>query len=243
MTFLALLLLTIAFCFAFRKAIQKAPWAFYLAAIAADIAYVLGAAGLAPHEVMVALMPLMQKCTLSLAFFFVVMGIGIFSAGGMVGRRLRPIRAELSIIACILALAHMGVYLQAYLLSLQSGASHNASTLISLVIAIVLLVLLFVLGITSFKIVKQHMNTHSWTKLQKLSYLFFALIFIHLAFMLFSSALKGSTAAQGALTVYLILFAGYGIARCCRHFKDSGFPSQDSHISVSSDAEARAESA
>lgn len=220
MLFPIVLIATIAFCFAFHKVIQMFPVAFYFLAFCMDAAYAAGAAGLLPHEASIALMPLMQKCTLSLAFFFVVMGIGAFTPNGAVGSRLRPIRAELSIIACILAMGHMFVYLQTYLSGITSGATHSSNVIASLVVALALLALLSVLGITSLGLVKRRMGKQKWASLQKWAYVFFALVLVHLLLMLTPSALKGSQTAFVALAMYLALFAAYGIARVWRYSRD-----------------------
>lgn len=88
--------------------------AFYVLAVAADVAYVIGVEGLLPRVVMGPLTLLMGKCVLSLALFVVVMYIGVFAKGSKVHQWLKPVRSELSIIACILACGHMAVYLGSY---------------------------------------------------------------------------------------------------------------------------------
>lgn len=75
------------------------------------MAYVIGVEGLLPRVVMGPLTLLMGKCVLSLALFVVVMYIGVFAKGSKVHQWLKPVRSELSIIACILACGHMAVYL------------------------------------------------------------------------------------------------------------------------------------
>ena len=163
----------------------------------------------------------MQKCTLSLALFFVVMAIGAFPHAGAVGKRLRPIRAELSIMAWILSLGHMCVYLASYVPRIAQGLGHSGSVLVSLSIALLLFALLFVLGVTSFRAVKRRMTRRSWTAVQRLSYLFFGLVFVHLMLMLAPAAMSGGLEALVSAAVYTALFSGYAVARIVRAYLDA----------------------
>ena len=106
MTFLMVLAVTVVACLALRTPLHKWPVAFYVLAVAADVAYVIGVEGLLPRVVMGPLTLLMGKCVLSLALFVVVMYIGVFAKGSKVHQWLKPVRSELSIIACILAFGH-----------------------------------------------------------------------------------------------------------------------------------------
>lgn len=109
---------------------------------------------------------------------------------------MKPIRAELSIIACILCLGHMAVYLGSYLPRLLGNASINSNVAVAFGVAVALFVLLALLGVTSLGIVKRAMSSRRWTRIQRFAYLFFALIFCHLALMLLPAALHGGVAAK-----------------------------------------------
>ena len=95
MTFLMVLAVTVAACLALRTPLHKWPVAFYVLAVAADVAYVIGVEGLLPRVVMGPLTLLMGKCVLSLALFVVVMYIGVFAKGSKVHQWLKPVRSEL----------------------------------------------------------------------------------------------------------------------------------------------------
>lgn len=155
--------------------------AFYVLAVAADVAYVIGVEGLLPRVVMGPLTLLMGKCVLSLALFVVVMYIGVFAKGSKVHQWLKPVRSELSIIACILACGHMAVYLGSY--APRLGGTLGVNVVSALVVALALLVLLLVLGVTSFGFVKKHMRTEGWKRLQRWAYVFFGLAYVHLMLM------------------------------------------------------------
>lgn len=85
------------------------------------------------------------------------MYIGVFAKGSKVHQWLKPVRSELSIIACILACGHMAVYLGSY--APRLGGTLGVNVVSALVVALALLVLLLVLGVTSFAFVKRRMRT------------------------------------------------------------------------------------
>ena len=215
MTFIIVLAVTAVACFALRNPLHKWPLAFYGLAIAVDVLFACGSFGMLPRSIWMPLLVLVQKCMVALAMFVVVMFIGCFSTESKVGLWLRPVRAELSIVACILACGHMAVYLASYIPRLLGGGL-SGNVLASLTLALVLLVLLLVLGVTSFQTVKKRMRTDSWKRLQKLAYPFFGLVYVHLILMLLPSALAGGAAAQTTVGVYTVLFGVYAVARVAR---------------------------
>lgn len=219
MTFIIVLAVTTVACFALRNPLHKWPLAFYGLAIAVDVLFACGSFGMLPRSIWMPLLVLVQKCMVALAMFVVVMFIGCFNKESKVGRWLRPVRAELSIIACILACGHMAVYLASYLPRLFNGGL-GGNVLASLVLALVLLALLLVLGVTSFQTVKKHMRTETWKRLQKLAYLFFGLVYVHLVLMLLPSALAGGAAARVTVGIYTVMFVGYAVARVARAVAD-----------------------
>ena len=207
MTFLMVLAVTVAACLALRTPLHKWPVAFYVLAVAADVAYVIGVEGLLPRVVMGPLTLLMGKCVLSLALFVVVMYIGVFAKGSKVHQWLKPVRSELSIIACILACGHMAVYLGSY--APRLGGTLGVNVVSALVVALALLVLLLVLGVTSFAFVKRRMRTDSWKRLQRWAYVFFGLVYVHLMLMLAPAASQGGEAAVASVVMYTVIFGAY----------------------------------
>lgn len=218
MTFLMVLAVTVAACLALRTPLHKWPVAFYVLAVAADVAYVIGVEGLLPRVVMGPLTLLMGKCVLSLALFVVVMYIGVFAKGSKVHQWLKPVRSELSIIACILACGHMEVYLGSY--APRLGGTLGVNVVSALVVALALLVLLLVLGVTSFAFVKRRMRTDSWKRLQRWAYVFFGLVYVHLMLMLAPAASQGGEAAVASVVVYTVIFGAYAVLRVRRAFVD-----------------------
>lgn len=218
MDFLLVFICAVVAAFALRNPIKKAPVAFYVLAVAVSVLFIAAEFFPMPRAVWSALFLLVQKCMLALALFAVVMLIGVFSRDSRVGRWLRPIRAELSIIAWILSLGHMAVYLASYLPRL--GGVNKGAVMISFVVALVLFALLLVLGVTSFNVVKKRMKKDTWKRVQMLAYPFFGLVYLHLMLMLLPPALHGGVAAQVSVAVYSVLFATYALLRVRRAMID-----------------------
>ena len=203
-----------------RKPIKAAPWVFYILAVLADVALLATTNMVLPREVRIAMAYLMQRGGLGVAMFVLVMYIGVFPRKGKISHWFRPIRAELSIIACILIAGHMCLFLPSYLPRLFGGAIVKGHVGGAIVIAICLLILVLLLGITSFRFVKKHMKARSWKKLQQLAYLFYALIFVHLILMLGPAAIAGNMRTATTAAIYLIVFAAYTVLRIWRAKED-----------------------
>ncbi|NTU89312.1 MAG: hypothetical protein HGA54_05305, partial [Actinobacteria bacterium] len=122
MEFAIILVCTIVACFLLRNPIKKSPALFYALAIIIDIVFITGTFIAIPHALWRVFFILIQKCTLALALFIVVMFIGVLPRNSKACIWLKPIRAELSIIAWILSLGHMAVYLESYIPKIFSGA-------------------------------------------------------------------------------------------------------------------------
>lgn len=201
--------------------IKSVPWFWYGLACAVDIVYAYGVVFSLPPVVLHVLSLAIQRCLLATALFAIVMYCGVFSDQSPVRRRLGPIRAELSIIACILAFAHCLNYLDSYLGVLsRSIAVINGNQLASLGLAVVVFALMVVLGVTSLKKVKQHMKAATWKRVQCSSYVFFALIYVHELLVLYPSAAKGVSDALATCVSCGIVFALYFGLRFARYCAD-----------------------
>lgn len=220
MTFAIVLLCTIAACLILRKPIKRYPLLFYGLAVVVCIIFFVSDPLVVPRSVWLVFLMLIQKCMLPLALFVVVMYIGVFPSNSKPYHWLKPIRAELSIIACILALGHMVVYLQSYLPRILSGGSFGTNVMASFVISLVLFFLLLILGITSFQAVKTRMSVETWKKIQKWAYVFFFLVYVHMVLMLLPSALNGGIASVVTVGVYSIVFGVYAVLRGVRAVSD-----------------------
>ena len=106
MNFLFLLIIAAVAAYLLRSPLKAHPSLFYSIAAMLVLLYFFGATFGVPRWLWMPLVDLIQKCALAVALFAVVMLIGCLGKEQTLYRRMKPIRAELSIIACILCLGH-----------------------------------------------------------------------------------------------------------------------------------------
>ena len=216
------LVLSIAFAILLRGPIRKVPWVFYLLAVIIDVIYLTGAALSVARQVALVGFPYVMRGLFAISFFIIVMYIGVLDEQNPVRKMLMPIRGELSVIACILAFGHAINYLQSYLTVIFGYSSMVAAhILIGMIIALIILILLIPLTITSFKSINSRMNADTWKRLQKASYVFFGLIYVHVLFILVPSALAGAPEAIISIVLYSVIFVLYAVLRVRRAVIDS----------------------
>jgi DMSO/TMAO reductase YedYZ heme-binding membrane subunit len=212
--FLITLACAIAFAFVFRTPLKKAPWVFYLIALVLVVLFVARASIGFPVYVERPIFYLMQKCTTAEALFVIVMYIGVLGDKSRIRAYLMPVRAELSILACLLALGHIVNYLMSFIPQvLGAGTSLRINILFSIGLAVLLVILLVVLGVTSFSAIKRAMSTVSWKRVQWFAYPFFLLTYVHILLFLLPSALSGAATAQFSVIVYSVVFIAYIVLR------------------------------
>ncbi|ACV23100.1 Ferric reductase like transmembrane component [Slackia heliotrinireducens] len=216
MTFLFTLIAVVIAAIALRKPIVKAPWVFYALAVLLDVVLLMSQTQVLPLQARLAIAYLMQRGGLGVATFILVMYIGVLPRASWASRWLRPIRAELSIIACILIAGHMCVFLPVYAMPFFTGNLSQINVIGAFAMALCLLVLVLVLGITSFRFVKRRMKARTWRKIQRFAYLFYALVFAHVTLMLAPAAAAGNTGTAATMGVYCVVFVVYTALRIHR---------------------------
>lgn len=230
MEFLLVFVVTTAAVMVLRNAIKKLPVLFYALAVLAVVGLFAGMYGYLGTW-WKPLILLVQRCMVALSLFTIVMFIGALPKGGKLDAWLHPIRAELSIIACILCLGHMFMYLAPYAARALSGTLQG-NIMASFVVAVVLFVLLVVLGVTSFNSVKKRMSGRTWKNIQRWAYPFFLLTYVHLMFMLAPSAMQGGDQAVFSVVMYSVIFVAYVVMRLMRYFADKKAAAAESEIAV-----------
>ena len=220
MAFPITLLFVFVACLVMQKPLRAVPWAFYALALLLDAAMIANSLGLLPQLARLPLAFLMRKGMLGVSLFVVVMYIGVLPRNGRLSRILRPVRAELSIMACLLIAGHMCTYLAVLLPQVIAGNVSAGNVVAAFYIAIVLLLLVVVLGVTSFRFVKRHMRARTWKNLQRFAYAFYALVYVHVLVMLSQATLSGSAAAIHNMIVYSAVFGVYLILRLWRAWMD-----------------------
>jgi DMSO/TMAO reductase YedYZ heme-binding membrane subunit len=219
--FLITLIITLALAFLLRKPLKRVPLVFYALALAvcAVSLWLFALPATERPALLNGLYFIMRRGYIALSLFTLVMFIGVFNENSPIRRALNPVRAEYSIIAAILIVGHFVPYLTGYLQQLISPFPLRDSIAVSLTLSCALLLLLTVLTVTSFNVVKQHMPSRDWKRLQRLSYLFFLLAYAHLSGFLLPAALQGSPIALTSIVIYSLIFVSYAILRVRRSFK------------------------
>ena len=220
MTFALTFAVALVACVLLREPLRRYSAVFYVAALAVVVVQLASAQLGLPKPVDLALLVLVKRCNVAMALFAIVMFIGVLPREGRVGSWMRPVRSEISIIACILCAGHVIGYAASYAPRALAGALVNPFVLAGLVAAIILTVLLAVLGITSLQPVKRAMNSMRWRRLQRLAYLFFVLACVHALLMLVPSALGGGVAATEGARAYSVLLIAYAVLRGARALAD-----------------------
>ena len=157
------ILAAIGVALAIRNPLQAHPFPFYAVALVADALTLWGGPllGLATdgNPLWAAFYGLMRRGIPAFALFTVVMFVGCLKNGSRPKRWLAPVRAELSILACVLSVPQ--ITYDAYWFS------------------VLLTAVLGVLGVLSFKLIRNRMPRRLWKGIQRLAYPFFVMVYVH----------------------------------------------------------------
>lgn len=162
--------------------------------------------------------PIFSRGALASALFILVMWMGALPNGSSAIKTLMPLRGELSILACILTLGHNIAYGKTYFRLLFTRPDRlPANQLSAALCSLVMIVIMLPLFVTSFKRVRRRMNGKSWKKLQRLAYLFYALMYVHVMLLNVPYAMKGRVSYVVNVLVYSAIFLSYAICRLLKH--------------------------
>lgn len=189
MLFLLAISLSLLFLLALNKSIRKHPVPFYIATVVIIVylfgAYLTGNYGWWPDWFMNYFVMLFARGALSTAMFAIVMYVAVLPEQWSVTKKLRGVRAEASIIASILALGH-NIYYGIYYFPHFFTEIHELEWpyAVATGISIVLILIMLPLLITSFRCVRKRMQAAKWKRLQQWAYLFYALLYGHIALVM-----------------------------------------------------------
>ncbi|MEC4271611.1 ferric reductase-like transmembrane domain-containing protein [Adlercreutzia sp. R25] len=218
MRFIIALVLSLALVVAFAKPLKKYPIPFYLGAVALVGLYFWGVSSGMRGEAWSVFQQIIHRCALAFLLFSVVMFVGVLNEKSRLRAHLMPIRRQLSIIACILAVGHIAFYTNSYLPHLVNVFSGRIG--LSFGLAAFIALLMIALFVTSFLAVKHRMKAAAWKAAQRLAYPFYLLTYVHLALLLMPSALSGSQVATVSIIVYSLVAGAYVVLRTCKALAD-----------------------
>lgn len=218
MNFLLVSLITVLLCYFCRKSIKKKANLYYISAIIIGVAVIFLDYSALPNSVNKIFDMFFRYGTASTAMFSIVMYSNAFIKFPFLQKNFMPIRAELSIIACILAYSHNIFTGQIYFVRLFTMPDKlKLPILCATIVSIMLLCIMTPLFITSFPSVRKKFKPKNWKKLQRLAYLFYGLIYLHIMLLMIPSALAGSSKYIINVIVYSIVFITYGVLRIYKY--------------------------
>ncbi|MFA9378641.1 MAG: hypothetical protein ACERKZ_18145 [Lachnotalea sp.] len=225
MLFIISIVSSLSFFLLFYKSIKKFCGLFYLLTVFTVI-YLFGSYQLNiyhwwPDWFMNYFVVQFSRGSLSTAVFAIVMYLGVLNKKIPGVLHLKSIRGEISIIGCILALGHNTYYGIYYFKHLFTNTNELAPPyIIASCITLVLIAIMLPLMITSFRFVRRKMKASNWKKLQRLSYLFYLLLYVHVMIVL-SSNIRGFSSVL-SIVIYSLVFLPYYVLRIRKYYKDNG---------------------
>lgn len=217
---IALAIVLCLVCFG-DKALKKHPVPFYIVGTAVTVAVVIVSQTefmrTLPEFVRDYVIGIFSKGSFSAALWCVVMWAGALPNGSAPIRKIMPIRGELSILASAVTLSHIVTYGIKYIKTLSNniklGRSFTNEFIFTCITVIVLTLIMLPLAVMSFKKIRRKMNPKTWKNIQRLAYVFYALIYVHIMILYIPQAQRGMTDKYISIIAYSIVFIGYAVMR------------------------------
>ena len=218
MNFLISIIITIFIIFIGRDFIKKHSKLCYalsaIISLALIIASYSGVLSNLPPFINTYVLPIFTKSAFPTSLFVIVMYTGALKNGSKLMKILMPIRAELSIIASILTLAHNIIFGRYHFVTLFTNPkSMSINMLLAAIISVVLIIIMIPLMITSFPSIRKKMKYKSWKKLQRLAYVFYGLIYVHVLLIMTPIAKTGNLQYILNVLIYSLVFLTYAAMR------------------------------
>ena len=217
---LVLCLAVTGLCFSLlEKQIRRRPFFFYLFFVLLSLLSLF-----LPHKfltppVAYVVNRLLKRGVLAGSMFLWVMYAIVLPQKSRLQRVMMTLRAQIAIGASILTLAHNIAYGQRYFVLLFTNAGKLKSyELIAACFSLVMILLLLPLTVTSFQVVRRKMNAKRWKQLQRLSYLFYGLLYLHIAFIYSNGLRQGKTEYLVQFALYTLLYGVYLMLRLTKAF-------------------------
>lgn len=217
MLFLIALIFAFTFAFFCGKALKKYPYIFYsVAALLTVVMAFLPSVDThnLPVFVNTYILGLFTRGTLATALWCVVMISGALPNGSVPIKKLMPIRGELSIFTAILTLGHNIGYGRTYFVLLFTNRERMSENQIyASICTIIMLAIMIPLTVMSFPKIRKKINARLWKKIQRIAYLFYALIYIHVMLLTIPMARSGREGYVFSVFIYSLVFFSYAFFR------------------------------
>ena len=99
--------------------------------------------------------------------------------------------------------------------------------------SLILIALMIPLFITSFYFVRKQMKARTWKSLQRLSYIFYFALWVHVVGLYLSAALAGTKMGDiYSLVIYTIIWVPYFVSRLAKYLRERGSGGDDDTMEV-----------
>lgn len=214
------LLSVLALSLIFTSSIRKNPKLYY--AIASTIAILTSLYELFGEKYKIELTGLLflfekasMKGFISIGFFILVMYAGALNKKLSLCKKLLKIRAQLAIMGSILILPHCVVYSYYIIGGMIKSKTLPNIHMIHLIVGFIAFLVMIPLYITSFKKIRYKMKFIKWKKLQRWSYLFYFLTYLHIMLII----LKHQPLDIFSMSLYTIIFGLYFALKVLKLFE------------------------
>ncbi|MDO4535831.1 MAG: ferric reductase-like transmembrane domain-containing protein [Clostridium perfringens] len=153
---------------------------------------------------------------ISIYLFVIVMFMGTMSRKISLTKYFMKIRAELAIIASVLIVPHIYIHGMKLILALMGSKTLTTDRIIYSIAGVIALVIMIPLFITSFNFVKRKLRGGMWKKIQRWSYAFYGLIYIHILF----AYLNEKVMDIKNITILSVVFGAYTVLRIMKAFSE-----------------------
>lgn len=159
---------------------------------------------------------LIYKGYISTYLFVIVMFMGTMSRKISLTKYFMKIRAELAIIASVLVVPHMYVHGVKLIKALENGKVLTTDRIIYSIAGVVALIIMIPLFITSFNFIKRKLKGGMWKKIQRWSYAFYGLVYVHILF----AYLNKKVVDVKAIIILSTVFGVYTVLRIAKALND-----------------------
>ena len=223
---LVLCLAVTGLCFSLlEKQIRRRPVFFYLFFVLLSLLSIFLPKQLTVPPLAYLINRLLRRGVLAGAMFLWVMYAIVLPQKSRLQRVMMSLRAQIAIAASILTISHNIAYGQHYFVLLFTNAGKLKSyELIAACFSLAMILLLLPLTVTSFQVVRRKMQAKRWKQLQRLSYLFYGLLYLHICFIYTSGLRKGKSEYLVQFALYTLLYGIYLMLRLTKAFLKKPLP-------------------
>ena len=223
---LVLCLAVTGLCFSLlEKQIRRRPVFFYLFFVLLSLLSIFLPKQLTIPPLAYLINRLLRRGVLAGALFLWVMYAIVLPQKSRLQRVMMSLRAQIAIAASILTLSHNIAYGQHYFVLLFTNTGKLKSyELIAACFSLAMILLLLPLTVTSFQVVRRKMNAKRWKQLQRLSYLFYGLLYLHICLIYTGGLRKGKSEYLVQFALYTLLYGIYLMLRLTKAFLKKPLP-------------------